>query len=180
MARYWNPKVCSRKKRDKRPKTKNRIKPLSTFTLTTANIASWCDRIELPYALDTDSGHVHIPHPTNQEWVIRVIPREAQNMITFGLVVPYQVPEECLDELDRTVSRLNSRTFMGSWVLNHTARSIYFRVTLLSTETQYNDEGVLYILQTIFNTSNANAQLIRLVAQEGQTYEQARATVSES
>ena len=150
---------------------------MSTFPLTTENIERCCDRIELPYGNDPV---LNIPHPNDQEWVIRIIPREAENMITFGLVAPYQVPEERLPELDRTVSNLNSRTFMGAWVINHAACSVYFRITLLSVDSEYNDKGVIYILQTIFNTFNANEQLIRLVAREGQTYEQARATLSDS
>ena len=153
---------------------------MSFFNLSIENITRWCDRIELAYILDANQGHLHIPHPEQQEWVIRVIPRDAQKMLTFGLVVPYQFPEDRLDELDRTVSHLNSRTIMGAWVLNHTARSIYFRITLLSEESAYTDDGVLYILQTIFNTSNANAQLIHLVAQEAHTYEEARAALRES
>jgi len=138
------------------------------------NVAAWCQRKGLAFFVSETNGYLHLPHPANQDWSIRVIPREDRNMISFGLVVPFEIPADRFEEIERTISYLNSRTFMGAWVLNHGSNSLYFRVTLPSGDSLYSDEGLLFVIQVIFGTSNASGQVLQKVALEGGTHELAK------
>jgi hypothetical protein len=143
---------------------------MANFELSMEGIAEWCKRKGVPHRV-ADNGQIHIPHPANANWVIRVIARQDRNMVSFGLVVPYPIPEDRYEELNKTISYLNSRTFMGAWVLNHGSNSLYFRITLPGGDTIYSDEGLLFVMQVIFGTSNASGEVIRKVVKDGATYE---------
>ena len=136
---------------------------MTNFNLSVQSVAAWCERKGIAYRVDPNNGQLHMPHPANRDWVLRVIAREDRNMVSFGLVVPYPIPPERFEEVGKTIGYLNSRTFMGAWVLNHGSQSLYFRVTLPGGDSTYSDEGLLFVIQVIFGTSNASGEVLRKV-----------------
>lgn len=122
------------------------------FTLDLAAIKAFCDRAKIPYLANDVLGQLAIPRPDHKGWAVRIHPMPERGMLTIAYPLPGRIPDDRLDDLQLAAGLLNSRTFMGAWVLNVGEGELYFRVTVLADGVTYDDAALRRLLQIVIGT----------------------------
>ena len=73
-------------------------------------------------------------------------------MLTVAFPLPGKIPAERMTALGAAANLMNSRTFLGSWVMNHESQEMYFRQTVLTEGVLYTDASVKELLQVVIGT----------------------------
>ncbi|MGM0578621.1 MAG: YbjN domain-containing protein [Myxococcota bacterium] len=134
------------------------------FPLTLESVEAWCERMGLVCGRTEDGGQVVIPRPGEGAIPIRIIDRPDRQMTTFGMVMPWEVPEDRMDAVSRAVADANASMFMGAWVLNTDSGQLYYRVTVPAGPVLYTDEGLKHVVELLVGTALHSHDELRGIA----------------
>lgn len=138
---------------------------MQTFPLDLDTLMAFCERHAIEALRDDEHHQVVIPRPGAEGWALRAVFRPERSMATFALPLPGTIPEDRRTELARAANLLNSRTFMGAWVLNPTAGELYFRQTVGTQGVLFDDEGLKRMMQTVLGTVEVTIERLNRVLQ---------------
>lgn len=141
------------------------------FALTLDSLRAWCERQNLRCLHNAELGQLAIPRLIDRDAPIRIIPRPDRRMMTFAMLLPFQVPEDRYEAVSRAATLANSSSFMGAWVLNSQRGELYFRITLPTSGALYDDEGIRFVVQVLVGTVDTLANAFHQVAVEGADFQ---------
>lgn len=135
------------------------------YPLTFENLTSFCDRQSLRYKLNMELKQLALQYRLlDREAPLYIVTRPERSMVTLAMPLPFAVPAERLPFIGEAVTRLNSATFMGTWILNVETGEVYFRVTLPSRDAEYGDHCLLFVLRLVVSTVERAAKGLHQIA----------------
>lgn len=142
---------------------------MATFTLTYPNLTAWCDRQQFQYLTNPQAGQLAILYKIlGADAPLQLLPYPERSMLTLAVSLPFAVPQERYAAIKEALTQLNSRSYMGSWVLNPDKAEIYFRVTLPTLDNEYSDPGLLFVARVVIGSAESAAAPLYRIAQQGE------------
>ena len=126
-------------------------------------LKDFCERQGLAIFVNEELKQLAIPLPDRDGFALRLVPRTDRGMLTVAFPLPGTIPEDRLEELARAANLLNSRTFLGAWVVNAESQEMYFRQTVHTEGVLYTDHAVRELLQTVIGTADGLVGRLDLV-----------------
>ncbi len=135
------------------------------YALDYDSVMEFCTRQGLTFLKNDELKQLAIPRQDRQGWAIRVVPRPERGMLTVAYPLPGKIPDERLAELQKAANLLNSRTFLGAWVLNPDTKEMYFRQTVITDNVTYTDASVKELMQIVIGTTEMMVPRLQAVLQ---------------
>lgn len=143
---------------------------MAKLTLTYENIQAWCDRQGFKYLTNPQAGQLAVLYRIlEHDAPLQILPYPDRGMVTFAMSLPFAVPAERYPFVKEALTQLNSRSYMGAWVLNPDKGEIYFRVTLPALDNEYSDQGLFFACRVVVSSSEGAAPALFRIAQQGET-----------
>ena len=136
------------------------------YTLSYETLLGFCKRKDL---------HV-LPNAAQQQIVLlyqilgmdaplMLITRPEQGMVTVAVTLPFHTVPEHHGRLADALTYLNTAAFMGAWVLDREGCQVAFRVSVPALDTEYSDDGLLFVAQVVATTAATMAERVLRVAE---------------
>lgn len=138
---------------------------MEPYALDLEAVRSFCDRSGIAHHVDESLGQIAIPRASDPAWALRIVPRPERGMLTVAYPLPGRMPPERLPAIVEAVGLLNSRTFMGAWVLNGDSGELYFRQTVLTEGAWFDDRALGQLLRLVALTVEQAVGRLDRVAQ---------------
>lgn len=139
------------------------------YTLQFESLIGFCQRQTVRYKANYELMQLAVMNQVlDQDAPLYIIPRPERRMVMLALPLPFKVPAERFPHVGECVTRLNSASYMGTWVLNVATGEVYFRVSLPTLEVKYTDESLLFVFRLCVSTVNEAARGVQRVAFDGQ------------
>lgn len=146
---------------------------VDTFPLDTPALLAFCERQQSPDKHNDETGQIALHHRIlDSDSPIDIIPYLSRRMVSLILALPFRVPPARLPFLGEATTRLNSASYMGTWVMNVETGEIYFRVTLPSIGAAYGDEALLFVARLVASTVENAARGLQRVAFEDKSFQE--------
>ena len=140
------------------------------FALTLENLKDLCQRHGLTFKLNEELGQIAVLHQIlGEDAPLYIIPYRGRGMVSFILPLPLRVPPARLPFIGEATTRLNSASYLGTWVLNIETGELYLRATLPAMGAEYSDEGVLFVIRVVVSSVEAAAAGLSQIVLAGKT-----------
>lgn len=145
--------------------TDDKLSNMKELSLQT--IVAWLKSNDARHALDEKNGVLFVLRDDAEEPHLRILDRSERGMLTWAIVLPFEIPSERQMHVCVALNLINSASFMGAWILNTQKREVYFRVTVPIVGTAWDGEALAYMVQLMLSTTGQLREPIRKVALEG-------------
>jgi hypothetical protein len=141
------------------------------FVLSYDNLKVWAARLEarlgVPYRFNDEAQELALRALVMETYVaVVLIPRPERGMLTLAVRLPFSVPSERYPAIGESLTILNARSYMGTWVLNFDKGEIYFRITLPARDLEYSDETLHSIACLVEGAAESMAKPLYAVAHQ--------------
>ncbi|HND10560.1 MAG TPA: YbjN domain-containing protein [Pseudomonadota bacterium] len=127
---------------------------MAGYLLNYQNLKAFCERQNFRFLHNDERGQLAVVYPLlERESLLQILPFLDRNMVTLAMAMPFVVPPSRFAAVSELLTRLNARTYMGTWVLNGDKGEVYFRVTLPALDNLWTDDSVLFAARIVVSTA---------------------------
>ncbi len=137
---------------------------MASYLLNYQNLKAFCERQNFRFLQNDERGQLAVVYPIlGKDALLQLLPFSDRNMVTLAMAMPFLVPSTRFQAVSDALTRLNARTYMGTWVLNIDKAEVYFRVTLPALDNLWTDDSVLFAARMVVSTAEQFAgDLLRI------------------
>ncbi len=139
---------------------------MAGYLLNYQNLKAFCERQQFRFLQNEERGQLAVVYPLlEHEALLQILPFLDRNMVTLAMTLPFVVPASKFALVSEALTKLNARTYMGTWVLNSDKGEVYFRVTLPALDNEWTDDSVLFAARIVVSTAEEFAAALFRIAQ---------------
>jgi hypothetical protein len=140
------------------------------YLLNYQNLKAFCERQNFRFLQNDERGQLAVVYPLlEKEALLQLLPFADRHMVTLAMAMPFLVPAARFSAVAEALTRLNARTYMGTWVLNTDKSEVYFRVTLPALDNEWTDDSLLFAARVVVSTAEQFAADLLRIARDSPT-----------